>query len=476
MPSCYRFFSKVIRWLLLIGCAAVNPVANAADASANSLFAVTSGAGLYNDPTNGLGDWIWSVQVGDNQICHLWKSFEIPKSAPISRARLVMTADNEFTLFLDGRELGHGAEWRELFIFDLTPLLSPGRHTLAIRAFNSYGFAGVLLGLQVDLADGRSLAIKSDTNWRVVPDGVKDWEKISEPSADWPGAVVKTLFGNSPYWVKPENINIMPTLHPAKTYFWQTGWFQVLLLSVCLLAIITSLWLVTKLALHQKEQWLLRRERARIARDIHDDLGAKITQLVLHGEVAQSELPANTGLRSQLDQICLEARQVLSVLDEILWAVNPNRDVLRDFNDYVCDYAEQFLKFTSIQCFLDVAMEAPPLKLDLPLRRGMLMVLKEALNNVVKHSGATEVRLQIRCERGWLTLSLQDNGKGFVLKTAEQKRSGLRNMSQRLAELGGTCRVTSQPGSGCQVEFSAPLKQSRWQFRGRPLFSAEKKL
>ena len=104
---------------------------------------------------------------------------------------------------------------------------------------------------------------------------------------------------------------------------------------------------------------------------------------------------------------------------------------------------------------------------NLPLRRGLLMVVKEALNNAVKHSGASELRLQIRCEHGRLAVTLQDNGKGFNPTTAGQKRSGLLNMSQRMTELGGTCEVVSQPGQGCKIECSAPLKQSRWRFWGR---------
>ena len=86
----------------------------------------------YVSPTNGLGAWIWASNTFDRQTCQLWNSFEIPNSNPVTNARLVMTVDNEFTLYLDGRELGRGAEWRELFDFNLTPLLSPGRHILAV--------------------------------------------------------------------------------------------------------------------------------------------------------------------------------------------------------------------------------------------------------------------------------------------------------------------------------------------------------
>jgi signal transduction histidine kinase len=454
-------------------------------ARAANIDDATSGAGIYDNPTNGLGSWIWSATVSDNQTCLLWRSFTVPVSGIVSKARLCLTVDNEFTVFLDGRELGHGAEWRELFVFDLTPLISPGRHVLVIKAFNSYSFAGMLLDLQVALQDGRRVDVKSDDSWKIIPNpylrgGAMDenesltdakiiasWQKISFPKPDWPSAVIKAPFGGDPWWQAPQSVNKMPTILPVRLAFWQQAWVQATLLTACLLAIATCLWLVAKLTLHRKEQWLLQRERSRIAMDIHDDLGSKITQLVLHGEVTQSELPADAKLRPQIDLICDDARDVLSVLDEVLWAVNPNRDDLHDFTTYVCGYAEQFLKYTSIQCLLDVATETPDLELNLPVRRGLLMVTKEALNNAVKHSGASELRLQIRCEHGRLNVTVEDNGKGFDPAAAGRNRNGLLNMSRRMAELGGICAVVSRPGEGCRIEFSVPLKQSRWRFWSR---------
>src|SRR5438309_1942317 len=101
-------------------------------------------------PTNGLGDWIWTDKTLNLQTVQFWKSFEIPNAAVVVHARLRMTADDEYTLFLDGREVGHGAEWHELFDYNLTPLMFPGRHILAVNAVNSFSFAGMLLGMRVE--------------------------------------------------------------------------------------------------------------------------------------------------------------------------------------------------------------------------------------------------------------------------------------------------------------------------------------
>jgi len=438
---------------LLLGC-----VSGRAETPQTNVAIASDALEEYKSPTAGLGFWIWADVTTNDQTVQLWKAFEIPDSITVSNARLLMTVDNEFTLYLDGRELGRGAEWRELFDFDLTPLLTPGRHVLAVRAYNSAFAAGMIFGLQVVLADGRVINVKSDQTWRIVPDGVRRWETRTEPQSDWPSAIIVGALGVSPRWSTPDNVDKMPPLRPIRILFWQTGWFQLALLSTCGVVILISFRLMAQLALHQKERFLLQRERARIAREIHDDIGSRMTQLVLHGEMAQSGLTADSETSLQLAQICEEARGLLSTMDEILWAVNPRRDTLRDFAAYVCNYAQKFLKPTPIQCFFEVDEEMSAAAFDLPLRRSLLMAIKESLNNAVKHSGATELRLQIHWRGPRLIVVVADNGKGFDPGAAKSERNGLTNMSQRMEELGGSCGFTSQPGKGCRIEFNVPLK------------------
>jgi signal transduction histidine kinase len=414
--------------------------------------------------TNSMGPWIWASNTSDSQTCQFWHTLEVPEFSSVTNARLVMTADDEFTLYLDGRELGRGVDWRELFVFDLTPLLTTwkhvtGKHVLAIRAFNSAHEAGVSFGLQVKLTDGRLIKIKSDKTWRVVPNSAKRWQTKARPAADWPAATIEAPLGVSPWMPWPVNVVGMPTLQPLHLVFWQTGWFQITLLVVCGLAILLSLRLMAQAALHRKERWLLHQERSRMAREIHDDIGSRMTQLVLHGEVAQCQLPAGSQARQQLIQLCEEARKLLATMDEILWAVNPQRDTLRDFAAHVCNYAQEFLKPTKIQCLFDVASETTPTVFNLPLRRSLFMAIKETLNNAVKYSEATELHLQIQWLGQWLVVVVQDNGKGFDPLTVRPGRHGMTNMRQRMNELGGSCLVTSEPGRGCRVEFSVPLKR-----------------
>lgn len=413
--------------------------------------------------TNGLGSWIWASRTFDMQTVQFWREFEIPASTSVTHARLRMTVDNEYFLYLDGREMGQGAEWHELYDYNVTYLLPPGKHVLAVRAYNASKFAGMIFGLQIAMADGRTLEIKSDDTWRVVPDSEKGWETKTKDPGNWPAATVIGPLGCSPWWKCPDRANSMLTLQPIEPFFWQTGWFQVLSLSVCVVAVIVSLRLVGQVAMHRKERWLLQKERSRIARDMHDDLGSRMTQLVLHGEVAQSELPADSPARLHLDGICQEAREVLFTMDEILWGLNPKRDTFGDFASYICGYAQGFLKSTPIQCLFDVAPEMSSVVLDLPLRRALLMAVKESLNNVVKYSEATEVVLRVACQRQKLVVVVSDNGRGFDRTKINPERNGLANMVERLKEIGGKCMVTSSPGHGCRTELSVSLNQPlRW--------------
>jgi signal transduction histidine kinase len=284
---------------------------------------------------------------------------------------------------------------------------------------------------------------------------------MTEAPDSWAAATVVAALGSRPWWQQPENIEIIPPAQPIITYFWQSSRFQITLAAVCGLVILISVGLLAQLALHQQQRWLLQQERARIARDIHDDLGSRMTQLVLHGEVAQSELPADSRTRSQLHGICEQARGLLSSMDEVLWAVNPRRDTIRDFTAYVCEYAQEFFKRTPIQCLFDVDPEMSSAPLDLPLRRSLLMAIKETLNNALKYSDADTVKMQILWQRQKLVVVIADNGKGFTASASKVEGDGLTNMSQRMQELGGSCSITSKPGEGCRVEFSIPLSQWR---------------
>ena len=451
------FIRRGAVWLTLIACLPwFFPTPGRA---AESVSAVANPDPLAED-TNHLGFWIWNAKAADKQTCRLWKSFTIPAGASVTRAILRITVDNGYSLFLDGREIGRGSDWRSITVYDVTWLLSSGQHVLAVEGFNDRLEGGLIFGLEIQLLDQRSIEVVSDNTWRIVPNPLRDWEKRKIPHPDWPHATVVGVMRQPPWDRWPFGRTVEPPLRPIIVHFWQTGWFQLTLVTICTIAVLFCLWLMTQLTAQSKAQRFLQIERARIARDIHDDLGARLTNLVLLGEVAQSELPADSETRRQINEICEKARNLSHAMDEVVWAVNSRRDTLRDFATYVCKYAQYFLSSTSIRCRLDVEPEIPPVVFDLPIRRNLFLAVKEALNNAAKHSEASEVFLRLYRQNQKLTVVVEDNGRGFDPAQADATRNGMTNMRQRMDEIGGILSLASQPGNGCRVEFTVPLHRA----------------
>ena len=257
----------------------------------------------------------------------------------------------------------------------------------------------------------------------------------------------------------------LPAVRPAVVHFWQTGWFQIAVLITFGVVVLICLQLMARLTVQSRSQRFLHLERARIARDIHDDLGARLTQLVLLGEVARSELPADSEARAQVDQVCDRARDLSHAMDEVVWAVNSRRDTLRDFVSYVCKYAQLFLASTPVRCRLDVEPNMPAVAFDLPVRRNLFLAVKEALNNAAKHSEANELFLRIlRRDRG-LTVVVEDNGKGLPKEGRERltepymtTRSkgtglGLAIVKKIMEDHGGYLALDDREGGGARISL-----------------------
>lgn len=405
----------------------------------------------------GIGRWIWTTNFADKQTCRLWRAFTIPATNTVRKAILRLTADNAYRVYLDGREIGQGGNWNSLTDYDVTWLVAGGAHVLAVEAFNDAYEGGLILGLTVEFTAGLPMQVVSDKSWYVVPDQVRRWTRRTYPDATWIHAQEVGVPGQYPWWLEPKGgILAPPPLRPEILYFWQTGWFLGTVLTVAGVALLLSVRLATKLAVQTRAQKLLERERTLIARDIHDDLGAGLTQLVLQGEVAQMEFSTGSPARERLSQLSEKARAVSRSLEEVLWAVNSKRDTLRDFTSYLCKYAQSFLSTTAIRCRLEVQSDMPSTAFDLPVRRSLFLAVKEALNNAAKHSGATELFLHIQRERDQVIVVVADNGQGFDA-TLQTDGNGLNNMQQRLDEMGGVCQIFSEPGAGCRVEFTMPL-------------------
>ncbi len=413
--------------------------------------------------TNGLGCWIWDKQTLDKQTIHLWKSFNIPQSNPATHADLRISADNAFRVWMDGQEIGNGSDWRTLSIYELSGQLNPGTHVLAVEGFNDCDKAGVIVGMQVTLANGEILNVQSDKSWRVVPVSVSDWRTVTQPMPDWPSATFIANLRQPPWWGSPKAVAHVVESLPEPVPLWRTPRFQFTLFAVCGVFIVTGLYLLMQLVIQSKTHWFLQIERDRIARDIHDDLGSKITQLVLTGEASQIQSDPHSQGNAKAEpilQMCDGARDILTTIDEIIWIVNSQHNTLNDFAIHVCKYTERFLESTPIRFRFDVDYELPPKTLPQLARRNLFLAVKEALNNAVKHSHATELTVHIKLEGSTFVVIVRDNGIGFDYAQISRERHGLNNMMLRMKEVDGVSSITSRPGEGCEVSLSFLLKKS----------------
>jgi signal transduction histidine kinase len=251
-------------------------------------------------------------------------------------------------------------------------------------------------------------------------------------------------------------------------FFWQTWWFQMAaLLSSAGLVGTGALW-VTRLRLRNKltqleRQRALERERARIARDIHDDLGASLTRITLLSQSVRSETETLPETAADADQIYHTARELTRALDEIVWAVNPKHDTLDSLITYLGRFAQQFLSAAEIRCRLDIPVHLPSWALTSEVRHNVFLAFKEALHNALKHAHATEVRVLLELQTDSFTIIIWDNGCGFDPGTAKLHPApdrtrlavgnGLQNMQRRLAEISGRCEWDTAPGEGTRVKL-----------------------
>ena len=244
--------------------------------------------------------------------------------------------------------------------------------------------------------------------------------------------------------------------------FWRTWWFLSLATAGLLGMIVGSVHYVSTqrlqrqvAALRQKEA--LEKERARIARDIHDQVGANLTQLSLLGELVESDKDDPKEVADHARHIEQTALETTRALDEIVWTVNPSNDTLDGLINYVCKYAQEYLALAQLRYRLEVPPQLPNIPISPELRHNVFLAAKEAVNNVVKHSQAKAAWLRLRLEPGRFTLEIEDNGCGLSPGAADKGRNGLRNMRKRLEDVGGEFVIGTGAEGGTRVSLTAPL-------------------
>jgi signal transduction histidine kinase len=220
----------------------------------------------------------------------------------------------------------------------------------------------------------------------------------------------------------------------------------------------------------------LEAERNRIARDLHDDLGANLTSLALQIELGSGQVDSTVPSSQERQALAGAIRGVAARVREVVWSINPKCDTLESFCAYLCHYAEGFLAAAGLRCRLDFPEEQQAQPLSAEARHQLLLFVKEALNNVAKHAQANEVCLGVGLQPDGLSLTVADDGRGFCPQRKDGMHAqpaaretgaaaftaghGLSNMRRRIEALGGTLEVASEPGKGTRITARLPMPES----------------
>jgi len=245
-------------------------------------------------------------------------------------------------------------------------------------------------------------------------------------------------------------------------FYWQTWWFRTggLAAFTALVVAGAQFWSFQRLRAklrRAEQQAALFEDRARIARDIHDELGGSLAHVKLLSEIATQPGPAADPAQENLRQITTATRQMLKSLDEIVWAINPGNDTVPHVVSYLGQHAMEFLRSAGLRCRVDLPEDPPEVWVTSDVRHHLLLVVKEALTNVVRHARARHVGLSISIESHSLRVVVEDDGVGLALPPDGATGNGLRHMRERMQAAGGEFRLESSPGAGTRLEFQVPL-------------------
>lgn len=247
--------------------------------------------------------------------------------------------------------------------------------------------------------------------------------------------------------------------------FWQTDGFRVAAGLAALAIIVVVVRFLSQRRLRQRLADLERRraieeERSRIAKDLHDELGASLTRIKLLGELVQRGIAGSPESARHAQTISQTAQGLAQGMDEIVWALNPQKDRVESLAQYLASFAEETLRDSDLRLRLDLPEAPSERPLPAPVRHQLFLAVKEALHNAVKHSGATEIRLSLREEDAGVRVTVVDNGGGLNPVNPADEGNGLHNMRSRMQTIGGHCEIGSPATGGVMVTFLVPVADS----------------
>ncbi len=185
-------------------------------------------------------------------------------------------------------------------------------------------------------------------------------------------------------------------------------------------------------------------ERERISADMHDELGSGMTAIRLMSEIARNKMKENTPV--EIEKISASADDVLNKMNAIIWSMNSGNDTLDNLVSYIRSYSLGYFDNTPIHCKVNTPDQIPAKELTGDKRRNVFLCVKETLNNALKHSGASEIIIDIQVNHA-LVITIQDNGSGIDKQNLRQFGNGLKNISNRMESIGGSFSIENKNGT-----------------------------
>lgn len=198
------------------------------------------------------------------------------------------------------------------------------------------------------------------------------------------------------------------------------------------------------------------RERNRIAQEMHDDIGSGLTHIALLSELMQSNKRVDEETLKEFARIATSARSLTDSVGEIIWALNPQYGTLNDLLMYLREQTTTLFEPFDLQYEIVFPKEVPSLPLNNLQRRNLYLVIKEALNNALKHASASQIKLRLDIQPHEICFGVTDNGVGIGAAKKRSTSNGLRNLHKRMSDLGGGC-IIETGHAGTSIRFCLPL-------------------
>lgn len=243
--------------------------------------------------------------------------------------------------------------------------------------------------------------------------------------------------------------------------FWKTaGFIAGLLIFIALLVYVFFRNILRRRLLRQQiemeKRQAVEKERNRISRDMHDDMGSGLTKIAILSEVAKKQLPEPEKAKEQLEKISESSRELVDSLQDIIWVLNPKNDTLESLSAYIREYALKYFEPFAVKVAFVYPEQFSAMRLSEEKRRNVYLTVKESLNNIAKHAWCDNVIIEIEELTGKFEITIRDDGKGFEPDKVRLFANGLKNMQNRIEQIGGNYEVDSFPGKGTKTRITIP--------------------